>query len=563
VTDNSKCHFINSTFISTSLILLFILFIRVTRCLDLTDEMQYYGQIKGLIESGKLFSNDLFIQQSVYILFYPVFYLYHLAFGFEGFVFFSRLLMASMTIVVFLFSYVKFLQFKFSSAVASVTALSLTFAIPYHGIFAPSYNTISQILWIIFTLNFFEWKQCNVILWGIVPIIMAFVHPTSAVMMSLLVFGRLLAERDFRHFVKLLLVFIVGALIVTPVVLYFGTPQAYVASLRFSSGYEVGSAFLSSKWQPITLLAIYAMFGASFLFWKRFQRLNFALIASLSITAVIILSVAGFAWGGSSRRILVLFVYLLSSLSAFACTWSLSNTSESNIELRQRINWLVIALLAYITTLGVTSGNAIAQTFGALMVGLPLFLAIAVSSGASEKISGYMFLRNICVLLVFALFVIHWTLTPYREDGWWKVKNSIQSVPEFRFVSTSLERIAFIQRMQDALGPVTRGKRTLIVSEYPGLYFVLGAKPETCMFYMHSLTSDKSEEVLLSCMNEKKPEIVVDISANNDVFIKNVRLKNIMHNLYFQGVFNCTDEIIDFDSTTKNNPKQMKYSVCN
>ena len=88
--DTIRRNFTNSTFIATGLILLLILFIRVTRGLDLTDEMQYYGEIKGLIESGKLFSNDLFIQQTVYILFYPLFYLFHLAFGLEGFVFFGR-----------------------------------------------------------------------------------------------------------------------------------------------------------------------------------------------------------------------------------------------------------------------------------------------------------------------------------------------------------------------------------------------------------------------------------------------------------------------------------------
>ena len=162
-TDKVKYSITNYSFIATSLVLLLILFIRVTRGLDLTDEMQYYGEIKGLIETGRLFSNDLFIQQSVYILLYPAFYIYHALFGFEGLVFYGRLIMATLSVIVFLYCYRKFLEFKFSAPVASLTALSLTFSIPYHGVFAPSYNTISQVMWIIFAIRFFEWKPRNLV----------------------------------------------------------------------------------------------------------------------------------------------------------------------------------------------------------------------------------------------------------------------------------------------------------------------------------------------------------------------------------------------------------------
>ena len=279
--DTIRRNFTNSTFIATGLILLLILFIRVTRGLDLTDEMQYYGEIKGLIESGKLFSNDLFIQQTVYILFYPLFYLFHLAFGLEGFVFFGRLLMSLLSIMVFLSAYRKLLWFKFSPVVASLTALSITFAIPYHGIFAPSYNTISQILWIVFLLRFFEWKRSSAISWGILPITTAFAHPTSAVTMSLLIFVRLLVERQFKQVVPLLLVFLGGALIAAPTSFYFASPQEYLAALTFSSGYGVGATFFSSKSQLMTLLVIYAMFGACLLFWRRFHKIGYALLASL------------------------------------------------------------------------------------------------------------------------------------------------------------------------------------------------------------------------------------------------------------------------------------------
>jgi len=557
ISTNTNRIYINSVFITAGLFLLLILFIRVTRGLDLTDEMQYYGEIKGLIESGKLFSNDLFIQQSVYILFYPVFYLYHLIFGFDGLVFFGRLVMAALSIGVFLYAYRKFLVFKFSFQVACLTALSLTFAIPYHGIFAPSYNTISQVLWIIFTIRFYEWKQHSAISWGVLPIIMAFAHPTSAVMMSLLILMRLLVEREFRQAANLLLIFLCGALIATPVVFYFSSPQEYLASLTFSSGYGVGTTFFSSKSQPITLLVIYAMFGTCLLFWRRLQSVPLALLASIFIVIAIVLFSAGLVEGGYSARV----IYVLSSLSAFAFVWSLTNTPNTDIKLRQRIHWLVIGLLAYATTLGVTSGNGIGQATGAFMVGLPLLLGIAVSSGATKD-SGSSLLKILCVVLVFALLAEHWSRYPYREAGWWQVNQPIQSVPEFKFISTSQDRAEFIQRMKHELQPMVQGKRTLIVSEYPGFYLALGVHPETCMLYMHSLTSDKSESVLLKCLNKKKPEIVVDIFADSDIAQENSRIKNVMHNYYTQRGFNCAINSAKFNSIAKHNPEQLKYSVC-
>ena len=556
--DKVKHNFTNSSFIAASLVLLLILFIRVTRGLDLTDEMQYYGEIKGLIETGKLFSNDLFIQQSVYILFYPAFSIYHSIFGFEGLVFFGRLLMAALSIAGFLYTYRKFLEYKFSFLVASLTALTLTFAIPYHGVFAPSYNTFSQVLWIIFTIRFFEWKQRSPVSWGAIPVITAFAHPTSAVMMSLLVLMRFLFERDFRQVAKVILALLGGALVALPIILYFATPQEYLASLSFSSGNGVGSSFFSSKSQQATLIIIYAMFGASLFFWKRFQSAPFALLISIFVAVAIVLFSTGLAGGGYSTRV----VYVLSSLGAVACGWLIANTFNGDAKLRQQINWLVVALLAYATTLGVTSGNGLGQSTGAFMVGLPLLLGLAVSCGTNKEGTNNSLLKAVCVVLVFTLFVVHWSRYPYREVGWWQVSQPIQSVPEYKFISTSFDRSAFVQRMKHELEPMVQDKRTLIISEYPGLYFALGAHPETCILYMHSLTSDKSEEVLLNCLSKKKPEIVIDVLADKDYAKEDSRIKKVLHSYYSQRGFNCTNETMDFNPIANNNPEYLRYFVC-
>lgn len=116
--------------------------------------------------------------------------------------------------------------------------------------------------------------------------------------------------------------------------------------------------------------------------------------------------------------------------------------------------------------------------------------------------------------------------------------------------------------MKHELEPMVQDKRTLIISEYPGLYFALGTYPETCMLYMHSLTSDKSEEALLNCLSKKKPEIVIDVLTDNDLAKGDSRIKKVLHSYYSQRGFNCTNETMKFNPIAQNNPAYLRYFAC-
>lgn len=555
----TRRNFSAPAFLATSVALLLILFIRTTRGLDLTDEMQYYGEIKGLVETGRLFSNDLFIQQSVYILLYPAFYLYHVIFGFDGLVLFGRLVMSVLSAGVFAYAYQKLVGLDFARPVASLTALSLTFAIPYHGIFAPSYNTISQILWIIFSVRFFEWKRSSVLSWGVLPVIMAFAHPTSALMMTLLICARLLAEGEIDRIGKLVLVFLGGALIALPTVLNFALAQDYLTSLNFSSGYGVGTVFFSDVHQPIYLAGIFAMFGGCVLVWKRLNRFDLSMPMALLLAIAINLFWRGVTQGGYSFRV----VQLLSLLTALAYVWTLANLPIGDSKARLRIHWLVTFILMFATTLGITSGNGIGQATGAFMIGLPLLLGIAVTSAASNRIlSRSSFIGLVCVALVSILFASHWSRFAYREDYWWRTSTLIEYVPEFRFISTSSERTNFIYGMQQAFAKATESKRTLIISNYPALYLALHTIPETCMLYMHSIGSDISEKTLLECFEKKSPQIIINVSGDKDKSSGAARLEATMRNYIIGKGYVCDVGSMKFDSNDNLNPAQLKVSVC-
>ena len=308
----------------------------------------------------------------------------------------------------------------------------------------------------------------------------------------------------------------------------------------------------------ISLLLIYAMFGAAVLFWKHLRNINFALLASLVAAIEIAIFAAGLTKGAYTGWTLC----ILSSASALAYLWVISNYADETKVARRGIHWFAVSLLVFATTLGVTSGNGLGQATGSFMVGLPLLFAIAVSSGRGNENAINEILKTFSITLVCILFVVHWSSYPYREAGWWRVNQSIQSAPAFKFVATTQDRSYFLQKMKQDLEPIAQGKRTLIVSEYPIFYQTLNVSAETCMLYMHSLNSDKSESVLLKCLHEKNPEIVIDIHSNNDLAMVDSRIKNVMQDFYDKRSFSCEEKSINFASDGKLNSNHVEYRVC-
>ncbi len=546
-----KNDFRNLSFISTFLILILILLVRVQVGLDLTDEMQYYGEMKGLVEAGQLFSNDLFIQQTVYIIFYPIFYLYHLVYGFSGFVFFGRLLMAALSVTAFLYAYNKFLAFKFTNIARGLAALSLTFSIPYHGIFAPSYNTISQFIWIVFLLNFYAWNRNSIFFWGIITIVMFIIHPTSAVMMSVLVIIRLLTEGKFRSLIELVVVLLLGILFAVKLLLYFSPPKAYLASLIFSSGYGVGFNFFSNKLQPIMLLSIFVVFFTINLFKKYLSRINFSVAVSFFLVIAILLFLGDINQyqGGYSVRVFC----ILSVLFILSYSWALTNIPNENCKSISRLYWVGLSILLFASTLGITSGNGLGQSTGAMMVGLPLLL-----SDTSSQYKKYLgiFLVRLNMVLLLLLFLVHWSVYPYRDQPWWTAKQKIKSVPEFMLINTYAERLDFINIIRNALGPDVNGQKVLIASGFPAFYLISNARPETCMLYMHSVASEESADALVSCLKAKNPDVIFDFTVTG------TGISNLIQKLYATQQFDCHKKLISANNDLLSHPKYLKYSIC-
>ena len=548
----------NPYIIISALILGFILYFRIVAGIDLTDEMQYYGQIKGLIETGQLFSNDLFIQQTVYLLSYPLFQLHHYFFAYSGFVFFGRLLLATIIFCLFVYSYKKLQRLNFSTITASLVALALTFSIPLYNIFALSYNTISQAIWVVFAIWFLEWKTQRSTSWVILWFLMGLAHPSSAIALAALVILRLLVEHRVRDAFKLSLLSVCGLLVLAPILVCFSTPELYLESLKFSSGFGAGANFFNSRTSIVLMVLIYFMFAFSLTIFKLLPKHTIPIItcAGLSLTLVYF-AIFDQGWHSYALQIIV-----LSTLCALSSAWAVCFSNPNDKKLHGQIKWLTFSTVVVMTTLVITSSNGISQGRAPLMIFLPLLIGAAISNSAwdNSKFSS-IFTGNINLVFLTLVYIVFWNNFPYRDSAWWQQNQPIETVQEFRFIKTTPEKLEFITKSQEAFKQLDVEKPTLIASYYPGLYFILNSKIDTCMLYMHSLTSAASEQALLACLNKKNPSVVIDllpVEGGEHLAL----LKRAIAGHYRAAGLSCTGSRLELSPRTVFTPQILPYTLC-
>ncbi len=540
-----------------------VLLVRTTHQIDLTDEMQYYGQIKGLVESGHLFQTDLFIQQVVYIVLYPAFYLHHMFFGENGLIFFGRLLMSLITLGVYTYVYNKFTELSIPDFISAASASTLTFAIPYHGIFAPSYNTLSQALWIVAATNFLVWKSTlkfSTMLWSILFLLMFLSHQTAGIALIIIVLVRILWEKDFSILVKIVKETFILFLVAILFLLYFGNFNDYWVSLKFSKGFGVAEVFFSNIRQPAILICIYFSFVISGIFIERFGKNTNSYLLSLAIICfafVIILVGLGKASGAYSIRMVYLLTPLASLMYGLALQNSQQNSQILEHGIKDRIYWQAFFFMVMGTNMAITSGNGIGQSTGSLMVAIPLFSAcgfMLLKPNIAVVIQTINPIKMSITLLILMLFIVHWLSYPYRDEKVWYSNLTINSVPAFKYIRMSTLKFDFVSDSQNFLGPLTnRNARTLIASEYPALYFILGVKQASCMLYMHSTGSEISYKILQDCIKSKAPDSVILFVAQN------YKITELINNYIKSEKFECISKTLIKTDYQKSN----EVIICN
>jgi hypothetical protein len=267
----------------------------------------------------------------------------------------------------------------------------------------------------------------------------------------------------------------------------------------------------------------------------------------------------GWTQGGYSYRT----VLVLSVVSALSFSFARLDTNATRSKGWTNVDWFVLAILSVATVLGITSGNGIAQATGGLMIGMPLLLLNAIGEPNEAHNKGK-FTDGLSLIALLLLFVIHWCQFPYRESSWWTANQPINSSRVFKYIYTSNERNNIINDLVNHFDEITDSKRTLIIGDLPILYTMTKMKAETCMLFMHGLSSPDSARELIDCFSDRRPEIVLIVSTSRDNGRDELFLKKIMTAVHNELGFQCEsdDIIINYNVKSTVNLKWIKYRLC-
>ena len=248
---------------------------RVFLGLDFTDEMQYYGEITSLVDSGKFFQVDLFVQQLGYIFLLPLFRLHALVWPDQtGLILFGRLIMLGgfALVGIFFWRTTRALG-EFSRGERLLGLAALSASAPFQ-IFAPSYNSMAFLLMVTaFTLRLSPRagaSRAGGLAMAAVLTALTYVYPTAGLV--LIGMTAIDAARRFgRRVAARLVVFTAlgGALVLAFIVVVHG-PDFFSdlgVALRFSRAF--GFAYiLGEPGQLAALAAILAISAGFLLRWR-------------------------------------------------------------------------------------------------------------------------------------------------------------------------------------------------------------------------------------------------------------------------------------------------------
>ncbi|MEO5961133.1 MAG: hypothetical protein ABIZ49_08290, partial [Opitutaceae bacterium] len=460
--------------------------------LDFTDEMQYYGEIAGLVRTGRFFQDDLFVQQLGYIFVLPFFKLHAAFFPDQSYlVLFGRLLLLAGygSVGALFWRAAKTLSF---STAQRLVGLATFFAWVPFQIFSFGYNTGSYLLivaaisvWM--TQEHRSVRRHELLLAGLL-VALGVVYPTAGLALTLLAFVDTAMRRGLLAALRLagLMAVFSGAMIAIMAGLHGPDffPDLGVA-LKFSRSFGVGEALMHLE--PLAGWLVLA--GGGGLAVCRLYRPRDAPNAGGSANSspvrklgLILLECGGAILavirerGATGYFAAAVFIGLLVFLRIAARTMDRTRAAELGT-----IGIFLGTIFAF------TSGNGL-HNFGVGAIALAPFLALYAARAAQDaSVLGRLKLPlQWAPTFLAAALLLDGVLLPYREQRIWHRFERIRDVPAFAGIWTSpVKKQAVDTILRLAASSNLNGKRMLVAGPHAWIYFVAQAEPTTPMFFMH------------------------------------------------------------------------------
>ena len=492
-----------------TLALMAALYLKATHGFDKTDEMQYYGELVGLLETGRLFSNDLFFQQTAWIPFYPILSMYHFFMGETGLILISRILLSISILAVFFWSVQSLNKTGYTRHLTHWCMFSATFAVTHHNIFAISYNTISQLVWVLFIALFLNWEnrlhlsKKFLLIFPFLSMLCAFAHPTASILMGILTVIRIVYEKKWKALRFILAGYLIAMIFGLTIALSINPFEDYLSSVIFSKGYGVGSINISNFREPLLLLGILSAYLIPLKINAPKYKMVFLALFVFGVIYWIVSTLLGNIKYGVGKETTLLLSLLCSLLIAYIRSCDKSENS---------IVWITIILSSTTFVYSLTSGNGVSASAAIQLIALPYLLVIATKTTDEGVIAKATQLTSVAALSLMMIFL--WTKYPYRDLSWYEQNVKSDDIgPMFEGLYTNQYVINEIDYVKNAFDEIDR-KKLLITGRMPILYFANNVVPDTCMIYLHSLGLKESAQKLKQCLSSRSPDYLLFIKDN-------------------------------------------------
>ena len=488
-----------------------LLIVKTYMGLDFTDELQYYGQILSLLNHDKLFAEDLFIQQFLYIFYLPFFKFFQwLNPDLNGLIVFSRYCLL-FTIIISIFLIRKMLS-SFNSPSKYFTCAFICILLA-DKIFAISYGSLALIIsTLIIALylskNHFVFKN---LVASFLCLILCFCHPWIGVCLTCIWVTLIFLdnEKGLMYFLGCFSVFaslIFGLLLHTSYLDLFD----FIKAIKFSSQYNNGNILkITHDMQTLSLYWLLSSIISIFTHFKNIANLNLKHFLEHKLfpllTSTISVSFILYFWNSFSLLQNYIFYYI-----SILVSLNLSPTDPKINSLFLKIHW---AGTFTGTILAITTSNGLEAFSQGVIMFSPFLLLLLVDQ---IKISTPFFARS---GLIFTVFIIlasaTWAIRhPYRDQRLTNLTHELEFGSIFSGLKVSQTKKATMTWLSKSLSDlgIEDGESALVVGGHPWIYFGSSLKPRTPVTFMHFRAKPGAFKIIAEHISSSPPPDLIFIA---------------------------------------------------